>query len=64
MEIPLIEDGNSFGAEVQNTLIRELNEVYKKSNAFQNGCRSHYNDRLKAAQEWVKHPNLMVRGMC
>jgi hypothetical protein len=26
LEVPLIEDGNSFGAEVQGVLIRDLNE--------------------------------------
>lgn len=60
LEIPVIEDGNSFGADVQNHLIRELNEHYKRSNSFQNGCRAHYTDRVKLAQEWITHPNLMV----
>lgn len=36
-------------------------DVYKKSNSYQNGCRSHYTDRLRLAQEWVKYPNLRVR---
>jgi hypothetical protein len=82
LEIPVIEDGNSFGpsfrvsscsppspstgagadhagADVQAHMIKELNDAYRKSNAYQNGCRSHYGDRLKLAQEWVKFPNLM-----
>ncbi|KAK4685079.1 hypothetical protein P7C73_g5081, partial [Tremellales sp. Uapishka_1] len=59
MEVPVIEDGNSFGAEVQHTLIKELAEVYRKSNAMHNGCRAHYSDRLKLCQDWVRFPNLM-----
>ncbi|RXK35189.1 hypothetical protein M231_07560 [Tremella mesenterica] len=59
MEIPLMEDGNSFGADVQGHIIRELNETYKKTNAMQNGCRAHFTDRLKLAQEWARYPNLM-----
>ncbi len=38
-EIPVIEDGNSFGAEVQATLIEELNEIHKRTNNMQNGVR-------------------------
>ncbi|ORX37720.1 proteasome activator pa28 [Kockovaella imperatae] len=59
LEIPLIEDGNSFGADVQSHLLRELTEAYKRSNGFQNGARTHYLDRLKLTQDWVKYPNLM-----
>jgi len=45
------------GADVQAHIIRELNDMYKRSNSFQNGCRAHNVDRLKLAAEWVKYPN-------
>ncbi|WVQ78930.1 hypothetical protein IAT38_001022 [Cryptococcus sp. DSM 104549] len=57
LEVPVIEDGNSFGAEVQNHLINQLTEAYKRSNAMQNGVRSHHSDRLKLALDWAKYPN-------
>ena len=27
---------------------------------MQNGCRAHFNDRLRIAQEWAKFPNMKV----
>ncbi|WVQ77758.1 hypothetical protein IAR50_007448 [Cryptococcus sp. DSM 104548] len=58
MEIPLIEDGNSFGAEVQQLIIRELLDTYKKCNNMQNGVRAHYTDRVKLGMDWAKYPNM------
>ena len=75
LEIPLIEDGNSFGessrhcidyrplttgAEVQGHLIREVDLAHKKSNSFHNGLRQHHTDRIKLASEWVRYPNVLV----
>ncbi|WWC73677.1 uncharacterized protein I206_107649 [Kwoniella pini CBS 10737] len=57
MEIPVVEDGNSFGADVQAHLISQLTEAYKKSNTMQNGVRAHHGDRLKLATDWAKYPN-------
>ncbi|WRT69716.1 uncharacterized protein IL334_006706 [Kwoniella shivajii] len=57
MEIPVVEDGNSFGAEVQAHLISQLTDAYKKSNSMQNGVRAHHTDRLKLATDWAKYPN-------
>ncbi|OCF61976.1 hypothetical protein L486_01642 [Kwoniella mangroviensis CBS 10435] len=57
MEIPVIEDGNSFGADVQAHLISQLTDAYKKSNSMQNGVRAHHADRLKLAMDWAKFPN-------
>lgn len=59
LEIPLIEDGNSFGAEVQNHLIRELDSAFKRSNGFHNGLRQHHTDRIKLVTEWVRYPNVL-----
>ena len=49
------------GADVQGHLLKELMDAWKRSNAFQNGCRMHYSDRLRLAADWSKYPNLMVR---
>ncbi|WVQ95800.1 hypothetical protein IAU59_002899 [Kwoniella sp. CBS 9459] len=57
LEIPVIEDGNSFGADVQAHLISQLNEASKRCQNMQNGARSHHTDRIKLAAEWAKHPN-------
>ncbi|ODN72893.1 hypothetical protein L202_08316 [Cryptococcus amylolentus CBS 6039] len=58
LEIPLVEDGNSFGAEVQQLVIRELLDTYKKCNSMQNGVRAHYTDRVKLGMDWAKYPNM------
>ncbi|OCF33557.1 hypothetical protein I317_03582 [Kwoniella heveanensis CBS 569] len=57
LEIPVIEDGNSFGADVQAHLISQLTEANKRCQSMQNGARSHHNDRIRLAAEWAKHPN-------
>ncbi|WWC92819.1 uncharacterized protein L201_007778 [Kwoniella dendrophila CBS 6074] len=57
LEIPIIEDGNSFGADVQNHLIKELTDVKVRSNNMSNGVRAHHSDRLKLAMDWAKYPN-------
>ncbi|WVW86909.1 hypothetical protein I302_108964 [Kwoniella bestiolae CBS 10118] len=57
LEIPVVEDGNSFGADVQAHLISQLTDAYKKSNSMQNGVRAHHGDRLKLAMDWAKYPN-------
>jgi hypothetical protein len=81
LEIPLVEDGNSFGksppcryrrdrqarahrpgAEVQNSLIRELELAYKKSNNHISTTRQHHTDRIRLVTEWIKYPNVMVRA--
>ena len=49
------------GAEVQNHLVKELTEAYRKSTQYLNGCRAHYGDRIKLAQDWAKYPNIQVR---
>ncbi|ORY34732.1 proteasome activator pa28 [Naematelia encephala] len=59
LEVPIIEDGNHFGADVQAQLAKELVENYKRSNGFQTGCRGHHADRLKYAADWAKYPNLI-----
>ncbi|CAD6565410.1 MAG: hypothetical protein TREMPRED_001166 [Tremellales sp. Tagirdzhanova-0007] len=59
LEIPVIEDGNSFGADVQAHLNKELDEYIRRSNAFHNSARVHSLDRVKLAADWVKCPNLM-----
>ncbi|WVF68247.1 hypothetical protein IAT40_003012 [Kwoniella sp. CBS 6097] len=57
LEIPVIEDGNSFGADVQAHLISQLTEANKRCQNMQNGARSHHSDRIRLAAEWAKHPN-------
>lgn len=42
LEVPIIEDCNSFGAEMQNHLIKECLEAYKKCNAMQNSMMSRH----------------------
>ncbi len=59
LEIPLIEDGNSFGAEVQNHLIREIEVAQKRSTSYHNCTRQHHTDRIKLAIDWTRYPNVM-----
>ncbi|WVN89913.1 uncharacterized protein L203_105143 [Cryptococcus depauperatus CBS 7841] len=61
LEIPLIEDGNSFGAEVQKHLIDQLTETYKYANYIRDQLRLYHLKRSDVAKEWAQCPNLQDR---
>ncbi|WVQ82600.1 hypothetical protein IAT38_004730 [Cryptococcus sp. DSM 104549] len=57
LEIPVIEDGNSFGADVQNSLIGQLAGALRYSSGTQSALRKESRDRLTLAKEWAQYPN-------
>ncbi|KAL7425140.1 hypothetical protein Q5752_000828 [Cryptotrichosporon argae] len=58
LEIPVLEDGNSFGAEVQADLIKKLEEAQQLTRRMCLNMRQHHLDRVKVATEWLKAPGL------
>lgn len=60
MEVPKVEDGNSFGAEVQASVKNIVFEQIKLMISFYNGARQHYGDRVNLIKEWIKYPNVEV----
>jgi hypothetical protein len=60
LEVPVIEDGNHFGADVQDNLIKELNHGLSHCRAIKASSQSHFTDRIKYGKEWCMFPNLQV----
>ncbi|KAJ9091230.1 hypothetical protein QFC21_007293 [Naganishia friedmannii] len=58
LEIPGIEDGNNFGVDVQEEILKKIEGMC--GSAFKNHTlpKTHYEDRMKFAQSWNKYPNL------
>lgn len=58
LETPIIEDGNSFGADVQSHLSDHVDKSFNKAASYMNGCKRHHDDRAKEVKNWVHFPNL------
>ena len=58
LETPIIEDGNSFGADVQSHLSDQIDKSFNKAASYMNGCKRHYDDRAKEVRNWVMMPNV------
>jgi hypothetical protein len=58
LETPIIEDGNSFGADVQSHLSDQIDKSFNKAASYMNGCKRHHDDRCKEVRNWVTMPNL------
>lgn len=58
LETPIIEDGNSFGADVQSHLSTEIDKSFNKAAGCMNGCKRHFDDRAQAVKNWVHMPNV------
>lgn len=64
LEIPIIEDGNSFGAEVQDHLLHELDDGLRKCLNMQGSLMGHFSDRAKYGKDWCMYPGLKVSSAC
>lgn len=58
LETPIIEDGNSFGADVQSHLSDQIDKAFSKAGTYMNGCNRHHSDRAATVRSWVTMPNL------
>jgi hypothetical protein len=58
LETPIIEDGNSFGADVQSHINDEINKQHNRANQYQGGCIRHHRDRCLQVKEWAMMPNV------
>ncbi|WVR08025.1 hypothetical protein IAU60_005069 [Kwoniella sp. DSM 27419] len=59
LEVPVIEDGNSFGADVQAHLIAKVGDATKDLHMITNSVRTHHTDRVKLAVDWARNPNML-----
>ncbi|WWD20332.1 hypothetical protein CI109_104808 [Kwoniella shandongensis] len=59
LEVPVIEDGNSFGAEVQEHLLKSIDQSRSRINMLHSNLLSHHRDRARFAELWASHPNFM-----
>jgi hypothetical protein len=58
LEVPVIEDGNSFGADVQSHMSTEIDKCFNRATGYMNGCKRHYDDRASLVKNWVQMPNV------
>ncbi len=53
--VPVIEDGNNFGVEVQEAMLDNVRNVMRYARQAQALPRTHYADRMKLAMTWCPH---------
>lgn len=58
LETPVIEDGNSFGADVQSHLVEKVNKYFQRVGAYIDGMNRHHVDRRNIIRQWVQMPNM------
>ncbi|KAI5449636.1 hypothetical protein NCC49_004187 [Naganishia albida] len=58
LEVPTLEDGNNFGVDVQEEMIRQVDTMVNAAARFRGLPKGHYDDRMALAMQWNKFPNL------
>lgn len=58
LETPVIEDGNSFGADVQTHLSEQLDKYHGRAGSYINGLNRHHHDRMSIVRRWVQMPHM------
>jgi hypothetical protein len=58
LETPIIEDGNSFGADVQKHIYDHIEKCFGRASQYMNGAKRHHDDRCLAVAKWIQMPNV------
>lgn len=58
LEVPKIEDGNSFGTEIQEHMLKEIRDLGQLATKLMLLAQRHHTDRAELAMKWCRYPGL------